>query len=282
MRSRLLLLALSIVLAVMSIGPATAAPTADGHARADDCEKVLTAGTPVLLDALSGLLPGGGNALPIGLEACSGVRPGALVQSDQGMCTFNYVFSGSDGRTYIGTAGHCILGLVDDEQTWAPGSGPEARDATGERIGEFAYAVFGGVQDFALVRIDEGVATDPQMCHFGGPTGVNDDLGTGPVVLQHYGQGVLFGQTVPGRTAVALSMSNPDHVIANGVAAFGDSGAAINSSDGRAVGVVVTVGLHLAGIPDAGLMGVTRLTPQRQQAEDALGIALELQTAPQL
>jgi hypothetical protein len=49
-------------------------------------------------------------AAPVGTTACPGVRPGAIVNSDVGQCTFNAAFSGSDGRLYIGTAGHCILG----------------------------------------------------------------------------------------------------------------------------------------------------------------------------
>ena len=49
-------------------------------------------------------------AAPVGATACPGVRPGAIVDTDVGQCTLNFVFNGSDGRTYIGTAGHCILG----------------------------------------------------------------------------------------------------------------------------------------------------------------------------
>lgn len=56
---------------------------------------------------------------------------------------FNFLFPGSDGRRYIGTAGHCILGDSPfggdaGEATWAPGSGPVARDGAGDRIGEVA------------------------------------------------------------------------------------------------------------------------------------------------
>lgn len=41
------------------------------------------------------------------------------------------------------------------------------------------------------------------MCHFGGPTGVNSDQPSGPVVLHHFGQGVAVGDVVPARSAVA-------------------------------------------------------------------------------
>jgi hypothetical protein len=58
------------------------------------------------------------------------------------------------------------------------------------------------------------------------------------------------------------------------------------SDDGRAVGVVVTVGVHTGSIGtggvDAGVTGITRLTPQVERAEHVLGIGLGLVTAPQL
>jgi hypothetical protein len=66
----------------------------------------------------------------------------------------------------------------------------------------------------------------------------------------------------------------------------GDSGSGIISSDGRAVGVIVTTGIHAASIGtsgiDAGTMGVTRITPQVNRAEQVLGTQLDIQTAPLL
>jgi hypothetical protein len=219
------------------------------------------------------------------LGSCPGVRPGAIVESDAGQCTFNFVYAGTDGQTYMGTAGHCILG-DDGETSWAPGSGPEARDGAGNRIGEFAYAVLEDPKDFSLIRVDAGVPVDPQMCHFGGPTGVNSDMPSGPVVLQHFGNGIGLGLVVPGRSAVALGMPDPDHVFAEGVVVPGDSGSGITSSDGRAVGVIVTTGIHIAGLGtsgiDAGLMGVTRLAPQLARATQVTGVGYSIVTAPPL
>jgi hypothetical protein len=230
-------------------------------------------------------------AAPIGTGECPGVRPGAVVQSDNGQCTFNFLFQGSDGARYIGTAGHCILGedpLGGDagEQTWAPGSGPAARDGQGNRIGEFAYAILQDPKDFALIRLDPGVAANAQMCHFGGPTGVNSDRTATPVVLHHFGQGVGVGTVLPARSALALGIPDPDHVYAAGGVVPGDSGSGIISADGRAVGVIVTTGLHTgtlgSGGIDAGSMGVTRLAPQVARAGQQLGTALDLQEAPAL
>jgi hypothetical protein len=230
-------------------------------------------------------------ASPIGTGACPGVRPGAIVESDVGQCTFNFLFQGSDGSRYIGTAGHCILGddpLGGDagEQSWAPGTGPVARDGDGNRIGEFAYAILQDPKDISLIRVDPGVATNAQMCHFGGPTGVNSDQGADPVVLHHFGQGIGVGTVLPARSALAIGMPDPDHVYAQGAVVPGDSGSGIISDDGRAVGVIVTTGIHSNSIGtdgvDAGTMGVTRLAPQIARAQQVTGVTYTLQTAAPL
>jgi hypothetical protein len=234
------------------------------------------------------LIPPAPLATPIGTGTCPGVRPGAVVQSEAGQCTFNFLFTGSDGNRYMGTAGHCILGespIGGDvgEESWAPGTGPEATDADGNRIGEFAYAILEDPKDFALIRLDSGVEASAQMCHFGGPTGTNADQPSGLVVLQHFGNGIGIGSVLPARSHVALGMPDPDHVFANGIAAPGDSGSGVISEDGRAVGVLVTVGIHTGSIGtsgvDAGVVGLTRIPPQEARAEQVLGTTLTLQTA---
>ena len=232
-------------------------------------------------------------AAPLGTGTCPGVRPGAIVLTDVGQCTLNFLFQGSDGSRYIGTAGHCILGTSPfggdvGEMAWAPGTGPVARDSEGNPIGEFAYAILQDPKDFSLIRLDPLVEASAAMCHFGGPTAVNDDRPGlfEPVVLNWFGNGVGVGLVLPARSAVAMGMPSPDHVFADGAAAPGDSGSGVISSDGRAVGVLVTVGVHTASIGsdglDAGLIGMTRLTPQVERAQQVLGVDLALQTAPTL
>ena len=232
-------------------------------------------------------------AAPVGTGTCPGVRPGGIVTSDTGQCTLNFLFQGGDGRRYIGTAGHCILGdspIGGDagEQSWAPGTGPEARDGAGNRIGEFAYAILQDPKDFALIRIDAGVASNPQMCHFGGPTGINSDNPglDSPTVLQIFGNGVGIGTVLPARSMLALGMPDADHVYAQGLVLPGDSGSGVTSADGRAVGVAVTTGIHSGSIGtsgiDAGEVGITRLAPQVARAQSVLGTSLTLLTAPTL
>jgi hypothetical protein len=232
-------------------------------------------------------------AAPVGVGTCPGVRPGAIVNSDTGQCTLNFLFQGGDGRRYIGTAGHCILGespIGGDvgEESWAPGTGPQASDASGARIGEFAYAILQDPKDFALIRLDPGVASNPQMCHFGGPTGINSDTPglDAPTVLQIFGNGVGIGTVLPARSMLALGMPDADHVYAQGVVLPGDSGSGVTSADGRAVGVAVTTGVHSSSVGtsgiDAGEVGITRLAPQVARAQSVLGTSLTLLTAPTL
>lgn len=231
-------------------------------------------------------------AAPVGSGTCPGVRPGALVQSDAGLCSFNFLFQGADGRRYMGTAGHCILGdgpvggADAGERSWAPGTGPVARDSEGKRVGEFAYAVLQDPKDFALIRLDANVPASPQMCHFGGPTGTNADLTSTPTLLHHYGNGVGAGKVLPARSALALGMADPDRVLVTGLVVPGDSGSGIVSTDGRAVGVLVALGIGLGTLGtnglDAGPVVVTRIAPQEARAEQVLGTALTLQRAPAL
>src|ERR1041385_6137177 len=211
-------------------------------------------------------------AAPLGTGTCPGVRPGAIVLTDVGQCTLNFLFQGSDGSRYIGTAGHCILGTSPfggdvGEMAWAPGTGPVARDAQGNPIGEFAYAILQDPKDFSLIRLDPLVEASAGMCHFGGPTAGNQDLPPPPPPpgLTPLRDRVAAGGGRRARSAVAMGIPSPDHAFADGAAAPGDSGSGVISSDGRAVGVLVTVGVHAASIGSgglaAGLIGMPRVTP---------------------
>ena len=222
-------------------------------------------------------------ALPVGaLSGCEGVRPGAPLRTEVGVCTLNFLWKGSDGATYAGTAGHCIL-EGNAEKVWGPGAGPEARDAGGRRFGRFAYAVLRDPKDFALIRLDPGVSASPQMCHFGGPTGLNTEQPGAlvPTPLHHYGQGLVVGTVLPARTEVALGMPDPDLVFANGLIVPGDSGSGAITSDGRAVGVVVGVGLGVSDF-SIGPIVITRLAPRLARATEMTKVTYTLLTASTL
>jgi hypothetical protein len=236
-------------------------------------------------------VPAADGQLPVGVGTCPGVRPGGELRTELGQCTLNFLFVTPDGERYIGTAGHCILGEGGGvagegagEKTWARGQGPVAKSADGKRFGEFAYAVLQDPKDFGLIRIDSGIEPTPEMCNFAGPSGINDDLSGDPTVLHYFGNGIGIGTALPARSAVAMGLPNADHVYAAGLALPGDSGSAVVSDDGRAVGVLVTVGIHGFGIDenggiDFGTVGITRIVPQMKRAGDALGIQLTMVTA---
>jgi hypothetical protein len=176
----------------------------------------------------------------------------------------------------MGTAGHCIVDQSEQEHVWAPGQGPEARDGSNARIGEFAFAVNSSTRDFSLIRLDPGVNANPAMCHFGGPTGIHDPTAspTAPRVVQHFGQGLVFGDTVSARSGAAY-LSDPNWTYAGTGALFGDSGSGVETDDGRAMGVLVA-------ISPIGIV-ITRLAPAVEDARTALGLeTLEIQTAPEI
>ncbi len=224
-------------------------------------------------------------------EGCPGVRPGAVVFPSG--CTLNFLFQGYrqdelgnwvEADRYVGTAGHCILDSFGEE-SWQRGQGAEAEDGDGRRIGEVAFAVLSDTRDFALIRLDSDVPASPSMCHWGGPTGLNEDLNSQTTVLRHFGQGMVLASAAPARTAVAaFGMPRPGDVFATGTAIFGDSGSGAISDDGRAVGVLVSIGV-LVGSPgpnsiEAGVIRIKRLAPQLARAEEVLNLDLRLLTAP--
>ncbi|MGH2711894.1 MAG: hypothetical protein ACRDH9_11910 [Actinomycetota bacterium] len=226
-------------------------------------------------------------------EGCPGVRPGAGVWTDLGGCSLNFLFSGFwrdehgkkvEAGTLAGTAGHCILGQ-HNERSWYEGKGPTARDDNGERIGEFAYAILNDAKDFALIRLDPGVEASPSMCHWGGPTGIDNEETAQLKALYHFGQGEVLGDVQPARAALAFGTPHHDHVYAEGLAVPGDAGSGIISADGRALGVIVGTGVYSGRSAttwslDAGTLAITRLGVQVKRAEAYLGMDLELLTAP--
>lgn len=225
-------------------------------------------------------------ALPVGSSACPGVRPGALIETPIGVCTLNFLFTGSDRNRYVGTAGHCFLGdgpLAADvgEKTWKWPTGPLVKDGKGASIGRAVYAALQDPKDFALIRLFPKVVASPSMCHFGGPTAASASP-TAPQILHYYGNGLAVGTVAPARSAIATNVSSPDHVYAQGIVIPGDSGGGVIDDAGRAVGVVVTTGVHVSKLNDSGIIGITRLQPQLARAAKMLRLRLTLKTAPLL
>lgn len=285
MRRVVLMLAVAGLAAAILPAPATAGENGSQVARATGGAAPRAAdftlgGQPCSLIPV----PAANGAPPVAAGSCEGVRPGGSLETDVGLCTFNFLFRAPDGTRYIGTAGHCILasGPVAEEageKLWPVGEGPQAKTG-GQRIGEFAYAVLDDPMDFALIRLDPGVEASPEVCHFGGPNGILEGLHPDPVVLEYWGNGIGIGTALPGRSGVAAGVPHPDHVYGAGLALPGDSGSGVITSDGLAVGVLVTTGIHGFGYDENGLdfgtMGITRIGPQLAHAEEVLGTQLEM------
>ena len=307
MRRNLLMVALALAATLLPVPAVADDPGSTHRSRAE-----APAGARRIPTTLGGVpcslipVPAAEDPAPVGSGTCPGVRPGGRVVTTIADCTLNFLFQAPDGTRYMGTAGHCVDpgqettfkdsdvdGKGRIERVWAWGSGPVAMDSTGQRFGEFVYAVVYDPKDFALVRLDPGVAASPEMCHFGAPRGVSATNATtntmGAVVLQYYGNAAGVGDVAPARSAVALGTPDPDHIYAAGLALPGDSGAGVMTSDGMAVGVLVTTGYQIPGpgeFPqanekgvDVGTMGITRLGPQLARAAEKLGVTLELVTA---
>ena len=255
-----------ILLLGLALAPSTGAlarEKAEVTAKAAGCEKPSSSSATHLLSG----------ATPVGIGPCDGVQPGGYHESKMGGCTFNFLFKGSDGRKYMGTAGHCLV-PSNTEKVWRKGKGLVVEGMVKgdqQRVGESAYGLL-GPGDFGLIRLDKGVPASASMCHFGGPDSGAMDPASG-TLLKHYGNGLLWGDTIPARTSVTADVLNDEWTVYSaGPALFGDSGSAVITEDGHAVGALV----HLSPFG----VGISRLAPHLERAEKKLGIRLTLQTAP--
>jgi hypothetical protein len=222
----------------------------------------------------------GVTADPVGTTGCPGVRPGAELNSGTELCSFGFLFTGSDRRRYVSTAGHCAFATdptTDTVKVWKPGTGPVAKDAGGKQVGRFVYATMAGLKDFALVRLDPNVAASPQLCHFGGPTSLTTEVHNRDVLVHHYGQGVGLDY-LPARTGEAFfGLYRDDYVYFYGASSEGDSGSPVIDDSGAAVGLITDL-----TTPFTGNVGVNRLAGHLAAAGKSLKIRLTLATAPTL
>jgi hypothetical protein len=216
------------------------------------------------------------------------VRPGLTYTSGTTGCSFAFLFRGSDGRDYVATAGHCAL-PTPGRTLWRGDTGPRVTDDQGLDVGRFAFADdrdTGDVAtDLAFIRLDRGLRGNPQMCAWGGPTGLLTSTPTTRTELHHNGGGQGTGETIPSRTAYADELPRTHRLRALGVVSFGDSGSGTTTAAGEAVGINVTIQAMGSGGGTAmsvSTMGMQRLDLAVAEAAKALGVRLALRTAPLL
>ena len=215
---------------------------------------------------------------------CSVVHPGDAVFMPGFVCTANFLWQGSDGRRYLGTAGHCAHNTAVGE--------PAFSNSSTKRIGQLAYKVFDDRQahsgrDFALIRLDAGVKASARMRHWGGPTkpylGLTDQAQT---LLMH-GQAIGVSWAEPDRQLLATAVTDPQIIRFTGPVSFNDSGAPVITQEGQAAGWIVTlaqsgdvpVQTSPSGGAEVGEFALARIGMVKL-AERALRIRLTLLTAP--
>ena len=215
--------------------------------------------------ALSTLLAG-----PVARAATNGIHPGDQTYTNGSQCTANFVFS--DGtNTYLGQAAHCSsTGSNTDTNGCTTQSLPLGTPVTilgANHPGTLAYNSWIAMQaagetdpdacaynDLALVKInaaDVGLV-DPNIPHWGGPTGLNTTGTTSGGLVYSYGNSILR----LGITALSpkIGISTGDggngwtHVVTTVSPGIpGDSGSAFLDSNGRALGVLSTLSVGVPG-----------------------------------
>lgn len=191
------------------------------------------------------------------------VRPGAVMTSEVGQCSANFVFSnGAD--VYIGQAAHCTgTGGATVTNGCESGSLPLGTPVAVEgatRPGVLAYSSWLTMQqvgetdpeaclfnDFALVQLDPGdiARTNPSVPSWGGPTGLAATTGAGEQVYSYGSSSLRLGLDVLS-PKVGLSLgpspggwSHTVYALTPGIP--GDSGSGFMNARGEAFGVLSTL-----------------------------------------
>ena len=147
-------------------------------------------------------------------------------------CTANFIFGGP-GNYHVGTASHCVDGVGDElvmqvDTTTLASVGTVVSRTSQQEPGE----------DFALIRIDPGVAAkwgvNPAIPVVGGPNGVYKACGPVPVLHYGHGYGVAVAQGKP-EGGIAADWGD-DAYSWLGVGAPGDSGSPVVTAGGMAAG----------------------------------------------
>jgi hypothetical protein len=207
------------------------------------------------------------------------VHPGVQTFTAGGQCTANFVFTSGD-EVYIGQAAHCSSGgeATDTNGCTAPvlPLGTEVTITGAEHPGTIAYNSWHTMQavgetdpdacaynDFALIRIDprDVERVNPSVPHWGGPAGIDrNGVPAGSTVHSYGNSSLRLGLTVLS-PKVGISYGTEGngwtHVVNTVTPGIpGDSGSAFLDGEGRALGVLSTLGV---GVPTGVVNNVSDL-----------------------
>jgi len=210
--------------------------------------------------------------------ATAKIHPGTMMYTAGAQCTANFVFTDSSGAVYVGYAAHCAgTGAATDTDGCQAGSLPLGTPVTfneggsllseGTVVGRGTLAYSSWLtmhalgttdanacayNDLALVRVEPADLgkVNPSIPFWGGPTGIDrDGTAAGERVYTYGNSSLRAGLTqLSPHTGISLGdapadggWSHPLYTVTPGVP--GDSGSAFVSADGKAVGLLSTLGL---------------------------------------
>jgi hypothetical protein len=210
--------------------------------------------------------------------ASAAIHPGTQMYTEGAQCTANFVYTDGSGSVYVGYAAHCAgLGEATDTDGCLAESLPLGTRVTfnegGSLIDEGTQVGAGTLvysswltmhqlgttdantcayNDLALVKVDAADVSkvNPSIPFWGGPTGIDTDGTAAGDRVWTYGNSSLRAgiSALSPHTGISLGdsaadggWSHPLYTVTPGVP--GDSGSAFLSADGKAIGVLSTLGL---------------------------------------
>ncbi|MFC6342218.1 hypothetical protein ACFP8W_09530 [Nocardioides hankookensis] len=206
------------------------------------------------------------------------IHPGTMMYTKGAQCTANFVYRDKAGHVFVGYAAHCAgLGEATDTNGCQAKSLPLGTKVTfneggnvtdeGTRLatGTLVYSSWRTMRrlgttdastcaynDLALVKVKprDVAKVNPSIPFWGGPTGIDTNGTAAGDRVFTFGNSSLRGgaEALSPHTGISLGddaadggWSHPLYTVTPGVP--GDSGSAFLSEDGKAIGVLSTLGL---------------------------------------
>ena len=230
------------------------------------------------------------------------ITPGNQTFTEGAQCTSNFVFTDGAGAVYIGQSAHCAgTGGATETNGCLAGSLPLGTPVEvdgASRPGTLAYSSWVTMQarnegddftcrfnDFALVKLDpaDSASVNPSIPSWGGPVAVGATTSTLDKIYTYGNSGLRFGLTpLSPKEGYSLGQQSGGwnhqvYTVTPGIP--GDSGSAVLSADGAALGTLSTV----AAAPFPASNGVSDIARELAYAQSFSGIGglqLALGTEP--